>query len=98
LTTDDLLTIRGFGHCGIRLTIAANERLTVEGIMIDDSAIANRQSPITNRNHQCDSANRQSDNAPFVNRMAQSANQRIVNKSSIVSRRSSMDADALEPD
>jgi hypothetical protein len=52
LTTDDLLTIRGFGHCGIRLTIAANERLTVEGIMIDDSAIANRQSPITNRNHQ----------------------------------------------
>jgi hypothetical protein len=81
------LTIRGFGHCGIRLTIAANERLTVEGIMIDDSAIANR-----------DSANRQSDNAPSVNRMAQSANQRIVNKSSIVSRRSSMDADALEPD
>jgi hypothetical protein len=83
------------------LTIAANERLTVEGIMIDDSAIANRQSPIAkspiaiiNR----DSANRQSDNAPFINRMAQSANQRIVNKSSIVSRRSSMDADALEPD
>ncbi|HTM31667.1 MAG TPA: hypothetical protein VL263_10190 [Vicinamibacterales bacterium] len=94
MTTDDLLTIRGFGHCGIRLTIAANERLTVEGIMIDDSAIANRQSPIINR----DSANRQSDNAPFINRMAQSANQRIVNKSSIVSRRSSMDADALEPD
>jgi len=96
LTTDDLLTIRGFGHCGIRLTIAANERLTVEGIMIDDSAIANRQSPIALINR--DSANRQSDNAPFINRMAQSANQRIVNKSSIVSRRSSMDADALEPD
>jgi len=76
------------------LTIAALKGLMVGGIMIDDSAIANRQSqssiaiqPIA-----------KSDAAPFVNRMAQSANHRIVNESSIVSRQSSMDADTLEPD